>query len=184
MKELILQNLLNSGKAMVIFVVCYVANICFALYLSISLLKEKWDKTKFLNSLLKACVFIFGMALLVVGITTIPIFAKEVGWQIPEEFTDLFSALIILGIVLYTSAKYLKEALDKFKQILNFTQEDEQSQSYIDLLESAKEKVNNMFEEPEKEDDEIAVVVENEEEEERKDLTFDDFKKLVDIFIE
>ena len=51
--------------------------------------------------------------------TTLPLFANEVGWAIPEEYSDLFADLVIIGAVLLVSCKYIKEAFTKFTAILN-----------------------------------------------------------------
>ena len=53
------------------------------------------------------------------AITALPIFANEVGWAIPDEYTDIFADLIIIGAVLLVSCKYIKEAFTKFVAILN-----------------------------------------------------------------
>ena len=49
----------------------------------------------------------------------LPLFANEVGWAIPEEYSDLFADLVIIGAVLLVSCKYIKEAFTKFTAILN-----------------------------------------------------------------
>lgn len=51
--------------------------------------------------------------------TTLPLFANDVGWAIPAEYTDLFADLVIIGAVLLVSCKYIKEAFTKFAAILN-----------------------------------------------------------------
>ena len=48
-----------------------------------------------------------------------PCFANQVGWAIPEEYSDLFADLIIIGAVLLVACKYIKEAFTKFVAILN-----------------------------------------------------------------
>lgn len=47
------------------------------------------------------------------------VFANQVGWAIPEEYSDLFADLIIIGAVLLVACKYIKEAFTKFVAILN-----------------------------------------------------------------
>ena len=58
-----------------------------------------------------------------VAITTLPLYANQIGWAIPEEYSDLFADLIILGAVLVVSCKYIMEAFTKFKKILEYTGE-------------------------------------------------------------
>lgn len=60
------------------------------------------------------------------ALTTLPLFANEVGWAIPQEYTDLFADLVIIGAVLLVSCKYIKEAFVKFTEILNAGTSDTQ----------------------------------------------------------
>ena len=53
-----------------------------------------------------------------------PLFADMVGWEIPTEYVDIFSNLVIIGAVLMVSCKYIAEAFTKFKAILDATKED------------------------------------------------------------
>ena len=46
-----------------------------------------------------------------------------IGWEIPAEYTDIFSDLVIIGAVLMVSCKYIVEAFTKFKAILDATKE-------------------------------------------------------------
>ena len=68
---------------------------------------------------MKILVFVVGLTLLCTAITALPIFANEVGWTIPDEYTDIFADLVIIGAVLLVSCKYIKEAFTKFVAILN-----------------------------------------------------------------
>ena len=43
----------------------------------------------------------------------------NIGWAIPDEYTDIFADLVIIGTVLLVSCKYIKEAFTKFVAILN-----------------------------------------------------------------
>ncbi len=74
---------------------------------------------KLIASGLKILVFVVGLTLLCTAITALPIFANEVGWAIPDEYTDIFADLVIIGAVLLVSCKYIKEAFTKFVAILN-----------------------------------------------------------------
>ena len=66
-----------------------------------------------------------GLSLLCVAITTLPLYANQIGWAIPQEYSDLFADLIILGAVLVVSCKYILEAFTKFKNILEYKEEME-----------------------------------------------------------
>lgn len=119
MLESVLQNLINIGWAMLIFLAAYLANVAFSLWYNIKILHESFDKDKLIASGLKILTFVVGLTLLCTAITTLPLFANQVGWAIPEEYSDLFADLIIIGAVLLVACKYIKEAFTKFVAILN-----------------------------------------------------------------
>lgn len=124
MLETILHNLTNIGWAMLIFLCAYFSNVAFSLYYNIKVLLEPFSKEKLINSGLKIAAFVFGLTLMCVTITTLPLFADMIGWEIPTEYVDVFNNLVIIGAVLVVSCKYIAEAFTKFKAILNITKKD------------------------------------------------------------
>ena len=60
------------------------------------------------------------------SITTLPCSLNSLDGQFPEEYTDIFADLVIVGAVLLVSCKYIKEAFTKFNAILQAKGEDEQ----------------------------------------------------------
>ena len=129
MLNAIVENLTNIGWAMLIFLAAYLANVAFSLWYNIKIQQQSFDKSKLIASALNVLTFVVGLTLLCVAITTLPLFATQVGWTIPEEYTDIFADLVIIGAVLLVSCKYIKEAFEKFTAILNSakleTKEDE-----------------------------------------------------------
>lgn len=123
MLEAILYNLINVGWAMLIFLCAYLSNVAFSLYYNIKILLQPFSRDKAINSTLKVAAFVVGLSLLCVSITTLPLYANQIGWTIPEEYSDLFADLIILGAVLAVSCKYILEAFTKFKGILDYKEE-------------------------------------------------------------
>ena len=124
MLNAVINNLINIGWAMLIFMCAYLSNVSFSMYYNIKILMEPFDKAKLMNSALKIAAFICGLTLLCMAITTLPHFADQVGWVIPTEYSDIFSDLIIIGAVLMVSCKYIVEAFTKFKAILDFQKEE------------------------------------------------------------
>lgn len=121
MLEAIMNNLINIGWAMLIFLAAYLSNVAFSLYYNIKILLQPFDREKAINSALKVAAFVVGLTLLCVSITTLPLYANQVGWAIPEEYADMFADLVIIGAVLIVSCKYIVEAFTKFKAILEVT---------------------------------------------------------------
>ena len=110
MFEIIIGNLIKIGYAMAIFLCAYLANVVFSLWYNIKINCEPFSREKLAT---------VGLTLLCIAITTLPIFATEVGWTIPDEYAELFADLIIVGAVLLVACKYIKEAFTKFVAILN-----------------------------------------------------------------
>lgn len=119
MYQAVIANLVTIGWAMLIFLAAYLANVTFSLWYNIKLQKEQFSREKLITSGLKILTFVVGLTLLCISVTTLPLFANEVGWAIPEEYSDLFADLVIIGAVLLVSCKYTKEAFTKFTAILN-----------------------------------------------------------------
>lgn len=119
MFEQIIQNLINIGWAMLIFLCAYLANVAFSLWYNIKILGEGFEKKKLIQSGLKILTFTIGLTLLCVAITTLPLFGDQVGWTVPAEYSDIFADLIIISAVLIVACKYIKEAFTKFTAILN-----------------------------------------------------------------
>lgn len=128
MLEAIMNNLINIGWAMLIFLAAYLSNVAFSLYYNIKILLQPFDREKAINSALKVAAFVVGLTLLCVSITTLPLYANQVGWAIPEEYTDMFADLVIIGAVLIVSCKYIVEAFTKFNAILQAKGETENEQ--------------------------------------------------------
>lgn len=125
MYQNIVENLVTIGWAMLIFLASYLSNVIFSLWYNIEIQKEQFSRDKLITNVLKVATFVVGLTLLCVSITTLPLFANEVGWTIPSEYTDLFADLVITGAVLLVSCKYIKEAYTKFTAILNAGQADD-----------------------------------------------------------
>lgn len=109
---------MKQRLGMLIFLCAYLSNVAFSLYYNIKVLLQPFDKQKMINSGLKVATFVVGLTLLCVAITTLPIYADQLGWAIPEEYTEIFADLVIVGAVLMVSCKYIAEAFTKFKAIL------------------------------------------------------------------
>ena len=97
MLNAVLNNLIDIGWAMLIFLAAYLANVAFSLYYNIRILLQPFDKER-LSIPLEGCRFVVGLTLLCVSITTLPLFAEQLGWAIPEEYTDIFADLVIVAV--------------------------------------------------------------------------------------
>lgn len=114
----ILANLSHVGIGLLIFVMAYVSNMAFSLYYNIKMLGQSFDYGKLINSGLKLLSFCVGVACLTSVITALPLFADFVGFEIPVEYVDVFSSIVIIAVPLYSSCQYAVEAFTKMKNIL------------------------------------------------------------------
>lgn len=114
----ILINLQHVGIGVVLFLIAYGSNMGFSIYLNTKILGESFDKSKIVNSFLKILAFSIGATLLCIAITGIPIFANYVGFTIPDEYSEAFENLAVLGIFLIAACRYVLEGYSKMKQIL------------------------------------------------------------------
>ena len=80
MYQAVITNLVTIGWAMLIFLSAYLANVTFSLWYNIKIQKEQFSREKLITGGLKVLTFIVGLTLLCIAVTTLPLFANEVGW--------------------------------------------------------------------------------------------------------
>ena len=115
----VLVNLQNVGIGMLLFFMAYISNMAFSIYYNIKVLGQSFNKQKMITSIEKLIAFIIGTVLLVVVVTTLPLFSEQVGLTLPEEFVSTFSTLAIMVLPVYASCKYALAAFSKMKQVLD-----------------------------------------------------------------
>ena len=128
MLDIILQNLINTGIGMLLFVGAYASNMAFSLWYNIKMLNQEFEKEKLINSGIKIAVFGVGTTLLVMVVTTLPLFADKVGFAIPAEYEEIFSNLVIVAVFLTSACRYAFEAYNKLKLVL-FSDKNEENVS-------------------------------------------------------
>lgn len=104
--------------AMGIFLCSYLSNIAFGIYHNVKQMQQPFEVNKLVDSGYKVLSIVVGLICLVAAGTALPNFATLVGLEIPEEYTAVLSNIAVIGVCLISSCKYIKEAYDKFKSIL------------------------------------------------------------------
>lgn len=120
----ILDNLQTVGIGMLLFFLAYGSNMAFSIYYNIKVLGENFQITKIKNSILKLIAWVIGTVLLVVVVTTLPLFSAQAGLELPEDFVSTFSTLAILVLPVYASCKYAMMAYSKMKGVLESSTSD------------------------------------------------------------
>lgn len=118
MWNIVLFNLQSAAIGLLLFILAYASNMCFSIYYNVKMLQEEFDKQKIIDSGFKILAFGLGTILLVVAITSLPLFAEQVGYKIPAEYEELLSNLTILAVFIVATCKYALEALTKLRLIL------------------------------------------------------------------
>ena len=98
--------------------------MAFSIYYNIKVLGENFQITKIKNSILKLIAWVVGTVLLVVVVTTLPLFSAQAGLKLPEDFVNTFSTLAILVLPVYASCKYAMMAYSKMKGVLESSTSD------------------------------------------------------------
>lgn len=134
--NMLTSNLIDVGFALLIFCFAYLSNMALSIYHNVSQLKQAFDKNKIIDSVIKIIFVCVGIALLVVAITALPVFANTVGWIIPDEYSSVFSDFVILSACLYMSCKYILEAVKEFMSIMNYKQTESTNNAVSDSTEN------------------------------------------------
>lgn len=135
----ILDNLQTVGIGMLLFFLAYASNMAFSIYYNIKVLGENFQITKIKNSILKLIAWVVGTVLLVVVVTTLPLFSAQAGLELPEDFVNTFSTLAILVLPVYASCKYAMMAYSKMKGVLESSTSDVETEGMNGDTESIPE---------------------------------------------
>lgn len=135
----ILDNLQTVGIGMLLFFLAYASNMAFSIYYNIKVLGENFQITKIKNSILKLIAWVVGTVLLVVVVTTLPLFSAQAGLELPEDFVNTFSTLAILVLPVYASCKYAMMAYSKMKGVLESSTSDVETEGLSGDTESIPE---------------------------------------------
>lgn len=118
----LLQNMLvaieYAGIGLILFVISYTSNMCFSIYYNIKILGQTFNKQKIYDSGFKILTFGIGTLLMTIATVGIPQFAAITGIELPQEYVEVFSTLAISAVFIICSCKYILEAYEKFKKIL------------------------------------------------------------------
>lgn len=129
--QLIIDNLTKTGCALMLFVIGYIANMVASMYHNIGQIKEQFDWKRLLSSAIKVICICVSIALITVSITIMPYFARFVAWDIPDEFTELFTGMVIIASVMYAACRYVAEAVVKVIAIFDFNKQKNQEATFM-----------------------------------------------------
>lgn len=100
------------------FLLAYLANILFSVYLNVELLNHSFDKYKLGQSVKKAVVLIVATLMLVLAIDVIVAYFGAYIPELNEELQNLVTVAAIIVTIGRVALGYLVEAYNTFKNIL------------------------------------------------------------------
>lgn len=116
--EIYTADVLNVLYAYGVFVLVYVANILFSLYLNIEVLNETFDKYRIGQSIKKAVVLVVATLMLVIAIDTVLLYFNSYVPELSEELQATVTVATVILTIGRAALKYLIEAYSTFKKIL------------------------------------------------------------------
>lgn len=111
-------DVLNVLYAYGVFVLVYIANILFSLYLNIEVLNEAFDKYRIGQSIKKGVVLVIATLMLVIAIDTVLFYFNSYIPELSEELQTTVTVATIILTIGRAALKYLIEAYNTFRQIL------------------------------------------------------------------
>lgn len=115
---LVVENLNKVGMGAILFLLAYVANMGLGAWRSVKIDGYDFDWKLILGSVVKYLVLAASMGALCVVITLVPAYVTYVGLAIPDEYVDVISNLVIIGAFISGTCVYIKDGIDKVRDII------------------------------------------------------------------
>lgn len=116
--EIYSADVLNVLYAYGVFVLVYIANILFSLYLNIEVLNASFNKYKIGQSIKKAFVLVVATLMLVIAIDAVLLYFNSYVPELSEELKATITVATIIVTIGRAALKYLIEAYSTFRMIL------------------------------------------------------------------
>ena len=117
--EMYTADVINVLYAYGVFVLVYLANILFSLYVNIEMLNQAFDKYKLGQAVKKAVVLVIATLMLVIAVDTIMIYFSSYIPELSEELKNAVTVVAIVATIGRSALKYLVEAYGTFQRILD-----------------------------------------------------------------
>lgn len=116
--EMLKADILSVLLAYGVFLLVYIANILFSLYLNIEVLNENFDKYRLGQSVKKATVLVLATLMLVAAIDATMLYFSAYLPKLGEELKTIVTVIAIVATIGKAAIKYLIEAYSTFQKIL------------------------------------------------------------------
>ena len=128
MFEVLLQNLQLIGILVLIYLGSLGINTILGIYYNLKTVKEVFSKEKLLAGLTRGGIILLGGIVITVIISLLPVVLKNFCITADNQLFENISIVSMVGILVSTIIRYLKEALEKFYSILGFKKEEEENE--------------------------------------------------------
>lgn len=123
--ELYTADMLNVLYAYGVYLLVFVANVLFSLYLNIEVLHGVFDKSKIGLSIKKALVLVLGTLMLVLAVDAIMAYFSAYVPELADEVRKTVTVVAIVATIGRAAIKYLIEAYQTFQAILSVSDKKE-----------------------------------------------------------
>lgn len=101
------------------FLLAYIANILFSLYLNIKIDGEDFNKYRLLDACKKALVFVAATLMLVIAVDVIVLYLATIVPEIGEQTKNVVTVVAIVATIGRAALKYIVEAYQTFQNVLS-----------------------------------------------------------------
>ena len=115
---IVVDNLEKVGIGVVLFLGAYLSNVCLGAWRNVKIEGYDFDWKLIGQSLIKFVVLGVGIGLLSVVVSTLPIYMAYVVIDIADETMQVLDSIVIITAFVLATAKYVKDAYEKLKDIL------------------------------------------------------------------
>lgn len=115
---IVISALEKVGVGAGLFLAAYIANMALGAWRSVKLDGFDFDWSLIIESIIKFVVLGAGIALLTVVVSLLPEYMTYVGIEIAPDTMEVLDSVVIISAFVVATAKYIKDAYDKLKEIL------------------------------------------------------------------
>lgn len=118
MFETLLSNLKLIGILMAMFVSAFGANVLLGIYSNVATAKEQFSKEKLIQGVIRGLIVMFGCVAITAIISLLPEMIQALGITVEDGALEGISITAMSAVIVSMIFRYLKDALQKFYNIL------------------------------------------------------------------
>ena len=126
MFEVLAQNLQLIGILILTYLGSLGVNTLLGIYYNIKTVKEQFSWRKFFSGLIRGGIILLGGLIITAIISLLPVVLQGFGISADNQLFENVSVIAMAGVLVSTIVRYLKDALQKFYNILGNKKEEEE----------------------------------------------------------